>query len=61
MTTQKAKASYAIGMNIGKGLQKDGVEIDAQSLARGIRDAIAGSKPLLTDDEAKAAITALAI
>jgi FKBP-type peptidyl-prolyl cis-trans isomerase len=60
LTTQKAKASYAIGMNIGKGLQKDGVEIDAQSLARGIRDAIAGSKPLLTDDEAKAAMTALA-
>jgi FKBP-type peptidyl-prolyl cis-trans isomerase FklB len=60
LKTQKEKASYAIGENIGKGLQKDGVDVDAASLARGIRDAIAGTKSLLTEDEAKAAIMALA-
>jgi FKBP-type peptidyl-prolyl cis-trans isomerase FklB len=60
LKTAKEKASYAIGENIGKGLQKDGVDVDAASLARGIRDAIAGNKSLLTEEEAKAAIMALA-
>ena len=60
LKTPKEKASYAIGQNIAKGLQKDGVDVDAASLARGIRDAIAGNKPLLTDQEAQAALMALA-
>jgi FKBP-type peptidyl-prolyl cis-trans isomerase len=60
LATTKQKASYALGQNIGKGLQKDGVEVDSTSLARGLRDAMAGNKSLLTDEEAKAALTALA-
>jgi FKBP-type peptidyl-prolyl cis-trans isomerase len=60
LTTAKQKASYAIGMNIGKGLKKDEVDVDGASLARGIRDAIAGNKPLLTDEESKTALMALA-
>jgi FKBP-type peptidyl-prolyl cis-trans isomerase FklB len=60
LTTPKQKASYAIGMNIGKGLKKDEVDVDGASLARGIRDAIAGNKPLLTDEESKTALMALA-
>jgi len=60
LKTQKEKASYAIGQNIGKGLQKDGVDVDAASMARGIRDALAGGKSLLTPEEAQAALTALA-
>ena len=62
LKTQKEKASYAIGQNIGKnvggGLKQEGVEVDAASLARGFKDAIAGAKPLLTDEEAKAVMTA---
>jgi FKBP-type peptidyl-prolyl cis-trans isomerase len=60
LQTAKQKASYAIGMNIGKGLKKDEVDVDAASLARGIRDAISGNKSLLTDEEAKTALMALA-
>ncbi|HEY1423344.1 MAG TPA: FKBP-type peptidyl-prolyl cis-trans isomerase [Candidatus Acidoferrum sp.] len=64
LVTPKQKASYAIGMNIGKnlgtGLKNDGVDVDAASLARGVRDAVAGNKTLMTEDEAKAALTALA-
>lgn len=59
LKTQKEKASYAIGMNIGKSLQKDSVDVDPNSFLRGLKDGLAGSKPLLTDDEAKAALTAL--
>jgi len=59
LKTQKEKASYAIGMSVGKGLHKDQVDIDPAILARGLRDALAGGKMLLTDDEAKAAIAVL--
>src|SRR5260221_12690100 len=60
LQTAKQKASYAIGMNIGKGLKKDEVDVDGASLARGIRDAISGNKSLLTDEESKTALMALA-
>ncbi len=58
-TTQKQKASYAIGMNIGKGLKKDDVDVDVDMLARGMKDVIAGNKQLITDEEAKAAVETL--
>src|ERR1700739_1628743 len=47
LTTAKQKASYAIGMNIGKGLKKDEVDVDGASLARGIRAPIAGKNSFL--------------
>src|SRR3984957_19775576 len=59
LTTQKDKASYAIGLNIGKSMHKDSVDIDPRILLRGLRDGLAGSKPLLTDDEARAVMVTL--
>jgi FKBP-type peptidyl-prolyl cis-trans isomerase FklB len=63
LSTQKDKASYAIGMNIGKGLKenlsKDAVDIDSEILLRGMKDALAGNKPLLTDAETQATLTTL--
>lgn len=59
LTTQKDKASYAIGLNIGKSMRKDSVDVDPSILLRGMKDGLADAKPLLTDDEAKAAMTAL--
>jgi FKBP-type peptidyl-prolyl cis-trans isomerase len=59
LNTPKQKASYAIGMNIGKNLKRDSVDIDPAVLSRGLKDALAGNKLLLTDDEAKAALAAL--
>ncbi len=57
MTTQKDKVSYAIGMNIGQSMKKDSLDIDPNILARGLKDAMAGGKPLMTDEEAKAVMT----
>jgi FKBP-type peptidyl-prolyl cis-trans isomerase FklB len=59
LKTQKDKASYAIGLNIGKSMKKDSVDIDTSILLRGLKDGLAGSKPLLTDDEARASMVAL--
>jgi FKBP-type peptidyl-prolyl cis-trans isomerase FklB len=59
LTTPKDKASYAIGMNIGNGLHRDSVEVDPNILLEGLKATLAGGKALLTDDEAKSALTEL--
>jgi FKBP-type peptidyl-prolyl cis-trans isomerase FklB len=59
LTTQKDKASYAVGMNFGMSLKKQSVDVDPNILARGIKDAIEGNKPLLSDADAQAALTQL--
>ena len=58
LKTQKDKFSYALGMNLGKNLHQQAVAIDPNILARGLKDALTGGKTLLTDDEARAALTA---
>lgn len=57
LKTQKEKFSYALGMKMGGNLKKQEVPVDANILARGMKDAMAGGKTLLTDDQAQAALT----
>lgn len=57
LKTQKEKFSYALGMRMGGNLKKQEVPIDPAIMARGLRDGLSGAKPLLTDEEAQAAIT----
>ena len=52
------KASYVIGRNIGGQMARDGVEIDAAALVRGISDALAGKDSVLSREEMQAAIQA---
>lgn len=59
LQTQKDKASYAIGLNIGKSMKKDDVDVDPEILAAGIKDALAGNKALLTDEEVQTVLTTL--
>jgi FKBP-type peptidyl-prolyl cis-trans isomerase len=59
LKTDKDKQSYAIGMNIGKSIHRDGVDVDPNILLRGMKDALAGGKTALTDDEAKSVMTNL--
>lgn len=59
LKTDLDKQSYSIGLNIGRSMKKDGVDIEPSILARGIRDALAGGKTLMTDEEIKTTMTAL--
>jgi FKBP-type peptidyl-prolyl cis-trans isomerase FklB len=59
LTTQQDKISYAIGMNMAKTLQRQSLEVEPDVLVRGLKDVLAGNKPLLSDDEARATLTAL--
>jgi FKBP-type peptidyl-prolyl cis-trans isomerase len=59
LQTQKDKASYAIGLNLGRGLHRDSVDVDPKIFLQGLEDALAGGKTLLSDDEVKATMTTL--
>ena len=59
LKTPKDKLSYAIGLNVGRSLQKDSVAVDPDILVKGLKDALAGGKTLVTDEEAKTVIVAL--
>jgi FKBP-type peptidyl-prolyl cis-trans isomerase len=60
LESQKDKLSYSIGLNIGTSLkQQPGLDLNPDVLAAGIKTALTGSKPLLTDQEIRETMTAL--
>jgi len=60
LKTQKEKASYALGMNVGSSLkQRVQGHVDPAIAARGFKDALAGNKSLLTDDETRTVLMQL--
>ncbi|MEC9009935.1 MAG: FKBP-type peptidyl-prolyl cis-trans isomerase [Planctomycetota bacterium] len=56
LKTNRDKASYAIGLQIGQALKRQGLEIDPKLLAAGISDTLSGKKPALTDQQLQAAL-----
>lgn len=58
LATQKDKVSYSIGVEAGRNYKRMGVEVDADLLVKGLRDALSGDKPLMTDEEIRATMTA---
>lgn len=58
LKTQKEKLSYIIGMDMGKNLKNQLVDIDPNILARGLRDALSGSKSVLTEQEVRDTMSA---
>ena len=54
----KDKASYAFGLNIGLNIRRQNVEINPDVFMAGLKDAIAGRKPLLTEQEVRETMAA---
>jgi FKBP-type peptidyl-prolyl cis-trans isomerase FklB len=59
LVTTKDKQSYAIGMNFGRGLKQQPIDIDPAIVTRGVRDALSGAELAMTDEEMKQTLTAL--
>jgi FKBP-type peptidyl-prolyl cis-trans isomerase FklB len=51
LKSEKDKVSYSIGLNIGNNFKSQSVDINSDILAKGIKDALSGSKPLMTETE----------
>lgn len=59
LETDKQKASYAIGHNLGSNFDSQGVDIDLEVLIAGLRAGLAGEEPPLPAEELQAAVQAL--
>jgi FKBP-type peptidyl-prolyl cis-trans isomerase FklB len=59
LTTDEDKASYAIGLSVGKGLHRDQIDVEPEFILQGLKDALADGKILLTDDQIKTVMTNL--
>ena len=51
LKSNRDKASYSIGLNIGRDLKRQGLDLSIAKLAVGIADAVAGREPQISDDE----------
>lgn len=49
--TQKEKVSYSIGVNIGRNLKKQNININADMLARGMKDAFSGATLVMSEKD----------
>lgn len=58
LKTEKDKVSYSIGLNIGNNFKSQSVDINPDILAKGIKDALSGGKPLMTEKEIQETLTA---
>jgi len=57
--TQKEKRSYAIGMEMGKGVKTQGIDVDSAILIQGLKDSLSGAKPAMSEEALKQEITTL--
>jgi FKBP-type peptidyl-prolyl cis-trans isomerase FklB len=51
LRTDPEKNSYSAGYDIGRSVRRQLVDVDAEAMARGLKDAIGGVAPALTDEE----------
>jgi FKBP-type peptidyl-prolyl cis-trans isomerase FklB len=56
--TYKEKVSYVIGVDIGKGMKDQSLDIDSDVLVKGLKDGITGAGKAMTDEEMRQVLTA---
>ncbi|KAK3606874.1 hypothetical protein CHS0354_018468 [Potamilus streckersoni] len=57
LKTEKEKISYAMGMNIIKSFQEQGLELDEKTFIKAIQDTLGNKKNLMTEDEMRTVLT----
>lgn len=53
----KEKVSYCLGLNFGRGLVADDIEVDFASMAAGLQDALTSAQPKLSDEQVREVMT----
>ncbi|MBI5342482.1 MAG: hypothetical protein HZB63_04070 [Deltaproteobacteria bacterium] len=59
LKTQKERESYTIGVDTGRVLRQQEMEVDLDTLVRGLKDGMSGGKLLMTDQEILSTRTAI--
>ena len=49
LQTQKGKVSYSIGLDIGRNMKRQMIEVDLDLLMRGVKDGLGDGKPAISD------------
>lgn len=58
LKTQKDKVSYSIGLDFGKNMKRQAIDLNLEQLLRGIKDGVGGATPAMTDAEIQECMTA---
>ena len=58
LQSQLQKVSYIIGLDIGRNLANQGIEIEAQALSSGVADALSDAEPKLSESEVQSIMMA---
>jgi FKBP-type peptidyl-prolyl cis-trans isomerase len=56
LKTDQEKQSYAVGVDLARNLKRKGIAADPDALAKGVHDALAGAKLLMTEEELREAL-----
>jgi FKBP-type peptidyl-prolyl cis-trans isomerase FklB len=59
LDNQTARINYSLGYQIGGDFKRQGVEINAAAVVRGIEDALSGAEPLMPPEEMRSALVEL--
>jgi FKBP-type peptidyl-prolyl cis-trans isomerase FklB len=59
LSSDTAKINYSVGYQIGGDFKLQGVEMQAETVNRGIQDALSGADPLMTPEEMQATMAEL--
>ncbi len=59
LTTDREKVSYMIGADVGRSISAVGPDLDIPAFERAVKNAFAGGKPLLSDEESRTVGSAL--
>jgi FKBP-type peptidyl-prolyl cis-trans isomerase FklB len=57
--SDKGKRSYSIGYDIGNMIKSQGIEVDSNLVAKGLKDILSGAKPAMTEKEMQDSLKAL--
>ncbi|QDV32582.1 FKBP-type peptidyl-prolyl cis-trans isomerase [Tautonia plasticadhaerens] len=54
----RTRASYGLGLNAGRVSKQQGIEVDPEAFARGLRDGLSGGEPPYTEEQLSEALLA---
>ena len=61
LKTPKDKVNYGLGVGVARNFKRQGIEVDADAVVKGLRDALAGDKLLMTEEELHTTMTAFQV
>jgi len=61
LKTPKERESYAIGADLARNLNRQGVQVEVEVLLEGMRDVLSGGKVLMTEDELRETLRAFQV